>query len=358
MVCQPECGQITFRSPPALSGVYCWHFEIPAMRKLIQLFTILAAASAPAADAIIFNQQYLPGNTYHQTVTMEQDMDMDLGASRMQRNTNTAMGFSAVVAPQQEGVRTKRVTVQYDRTVMGMSDGQNKFSFDSQSPGAANAGPLAAIGLIIGHEFNVVFDEMENVTDVENIEKTLQILAGNDRSSSQIYKQIFNREAVKRMMQQSALRSPRGIVMKPGDSWPFSNDLLLPGIGKLVIRGNYIFKQMVEHKGVQCAEVTAKADINVDLQAMDKADEKNLALMQQMNLKVQEGKMDGTIFYDSAIQFPREIKMTQSILLSAKIPNGPKGEIRLPMKQTIGMTLDSFGPTKAKAPEQKPVPEE
>ena len=328
------------------------------MRKLIQLFAILVTVSAPAADAIIFNQQYQPGNTYHQTITMEQDMDMDLGASRVQRKTNMAMGFFAAVAPQEQGAKTKRVTVQYDRTVMALSDGQNKFSFDSQSPGAANAGPLAAIGLIIGHEFNVVFDEMENVTDVENIEKTLQILAGTDPSSSQIYKQIFNREAVKRMMQQSALRSPRGIAMRPGDSWPFSNDLLLPGIGKLVIRGNYTFKQMAEHKGVQCAEVTAKADINVDLQATDKADEKNLALMQQMNLKVQEGKMEGTIFYDTAIQFPREITMTQSVLLSAKIPNGPKDEIRLPMKQTIGMTLDSFGPTKTKAPELKAEPAE
>lgn len=328
------------------------------MRKLIHLLAILAAASAPAADAIIFNQQYQPGNTYHQTITMEQDMDMDLGASRVTRKTSAAMGFSAVVAPQEVGAKTKRVTVQYDRTVMGMSDGKNKFSFDSQSPGAANAGPLAAIGRIVGHEFNVIFDESDNVTEVENIEQAVQILAGTDPASSQIYRQIFNRDAIKRMMQQSPLRSPRGIAMKPGDSWPFSNDLLLPGIGKLVIRGNYTFKQMTDHNGVQCAEVTAKADINVDLRAMDKADEKKMALMQQMNLKVQEGKMDGTIFYDTAIQFPREITMTQSVLLSAKIPNGPKEEIRLPMKQTIGMTLDSFGPTKTKATEQKAGPAE
>ncbi len=325
------------------------------MRKLILLFTILAAASAPAADAIIFNQQYLPENTYHQTVTMEQDMDMDLGASRVQRKTNTAMGFTAVVAPQQEGVRTKRVTVQYDRTVMGMSDGQNKFSFDSQSPGAANAGPLAAIGRIIGHEFNVVFDEEENVLDVEKIEQTLQILAGTDPKSSQLYKQIFNRDAIKRMMQQSPLRSPRGIAMKPGDTWPFSNELPLPGIGRLVIRGNYTFKQMTERKigenSIQCAEVTAKADINVDTLVKEMAGEKAVALMQQMNLKVHEGKMEGTFYYDPAIHFPREISMTQSVVISAKIPNGPDQGMRLPMKQTIGMTLDSFGPTKKKAPE-------
>ncbi len=328
------------------------------MRKLIQFFTIFAAARALAADAIIFKQQYLPGNTYHQTITMEQDMDMDLGASRVTRKTNTAMGFSAVVAPQEQGVKTKRVTVQYDRTVMGMSDGRNKFSYDSQSPGAANAGPLAAIGRIIGHEFNVVFDEAENVTEVENIEPTLQILAGTDPASSQIYKQIFNREAIKRMMQESPLRSPRGIVMKPGDSWPFSNVLALPGIGKLVIRGNYTFKQMVEHNGVRCVEVTAKADINVDTRAEGLVDEKSMALMQQMDLKVQEGKMEGTFFYDPAIQFPREITMTQSVTLTAKIPNGPDQGVRLPMKQTVGMTLDSFGPTKKKEAGQTPEPGE
>ncbi len=328
------------------------------MRKLIHLFTIFAAAVAPAADAIIFNQQYLPGNSYHQTITMEQDMNMDLGANRVERKTNTAMGFSAVVAPQEEGVRTKRVTVQYDRTVMGMSDGQNKFSYDSQSPGAANAGPLAAVGRIIGHEFNVVFDEAENVLDVENIEQSLQILAGTDPTSAPLYKQIFNREAIKRMMQQSPLRSPRGIAMKPGDSWPFSNELLMPGIGKLVIRGDYTFKQMVEHNGVQCAEIVAKAGMTVDTVVKEMAGDLMMPLMQQMNLKVQEGKMEGTFFYDTAINFPREITMTQSVTISAKIPNGPVQEIRLPMKQTIGMTLDSFGPTKKKEAEPKPEPEE
>lgn len=335
----------------------CAHIEVPAMRKLIHLIAAFAAASAPAADAIIFNQQYLPGNSYHQTVTMEQDMDMDLGASRVQRKTNTALGFTATVAPQEEGARTKRVTVQYDRTVLGMSDGREKFSFDSQSPGAANAGPLAAIGRIIGREFNVVFDEAENVMEVENIEATLQVLAGTDPASAQIYRQIFNRDAIKRMMQQSPLRSPRGIAMRPGESWPFSNELPLPGIGKLVIRGNYTFKQMTARNGVQCAEVVAKADITVDTQVKEMTGENAAALMQMMNLKVQEGKMEGTFYYDTAINFPREITMTQSVTLSAKIPNGPAGGIRLPMKQTIGMTLDSFGPTKKKEPEQKPEEE-
>ena len=325
------------------------------MRKLIHLLTILAAASAPAADAIIFNQRYTPGNSYHQTVTMEQEMDMDLVASRVTRKTSMAMGFSAVVAPQGDS-KTKRVTVQYDRTVLSMNDGREKFSFDSQSPGAANAGALAAIGRIIGHEFNVIFDEADNVQEIENIEPSLQILAGTDPAGSQIYRQIFSRDAIKRMMQQSPLRSPGGIAMKPGESWPFSNELPLPGVGTLVIHGNYTFKQMVEREGVQCAEVVAKAEIRVETMAKTRADESGISLMRQMNLKVQEGKMEGTIFYDPLINFPRAIAMTQSVTLSAKIPNGDA--MRLPMKQTIGMTLDQFGPTPKAAPAPRPSTEE
>ncbi len=328
------------------------------MRKLIHLFTVFTAVSAPAAESLIFNQKYEPGNTYHQTITMEQDMDMDNGESRLQRKTNMAVGFSAIVAPQELGATTKRVTVQYDRTVMSSDDGREKLSFDSQSPGAAKPGPLAAIGRIIGQEFNVVFDEADNVKEIENIEPALQILAGTDPASAQIYKQIFDREAIKRMMQQSPLRSPNGLAIKLGESWPFLNEMPLPGVGRLVIRGNYTFKQMVEREGVQCAEVAAKAEISVDLVAKTKADEIVLTRMRQMNLKVQDGKMEGTIFYDPLIHFPRSISLTQSVTLTAKIPNGSGPAIRLPMKQTIGMTLDSFGPTNKKAPEQKPVPEE
>lgn len=328
------------------------------MRKLIHLFAIFAAVSAPAAEALIFNQKYEPGNTYHQTITMEQDMDMDNGESRIQRKMNMAIGFSAVVAPQELGARTKRVTVQYDRTVMSSDDGGKKYSFDSESPGAADPGPLAAVGRIIGHEFNVIFDEADNVKEIENIEPALQILAGTDPASAQIYNQIFNREAIKRMMQQSPLRSPNGLAIKLGESWPFLNEMPLPGVGRLVIRGNYTFKQMVERDGVQCAEVATKAEISVDMAANTKAEEVILTRMRQMNLKVQDGKMEGTIFYDPLIHFPRSISLTQSVTLTAKIPNGSGPAIRLPMKQTIGMKLDSFGPTNTKEPAPKPAPEE
>jgi hypothetical protein len=160
-----------------------------------------------------------------------------------------------------------------------------------------------------------------------------------------MYAQLFSKDTVKRMMEQSALRSPSGKPIKAGETWPFSNDLAMPGIGKLTVRGYYTFKKMVERDGRKLAEVDAKADIQVEVGGADA--DKNATLITQMKMKIEEGTMQGTLFYDPAINFTRDVQLTQNIVLTAQVPDGTQRTLRLPMKQTIQMTLDQFEPVTA-----------
>jgi hypothetical protein len=173
----------------------------------------------------------------------------------------------------------------------------------------------------------------------------MQRLAGGNAATAQIYTQLFKKDTVKRMMQQSALRSPPGKPVKPGEAWPFTNELEMPGIGKLVVRGFYTFKGMTERDGMQLAQVEAKADIQVEV-AVGGESSKSANLINQMKMKIEEGTMEGTLLYDPAIKFTRDVQLSQRITLSAEIPDGTRKTLRLPMKQNIKMTLDEFGPVK------------
>jgi hypothetical protein len=315
------------------------------IRPLLFVFAALVTHLC-GADGVVFQQAYKPGHTYHQTMTMKQEMEMDLGEQKMDRQVSTTMGMRAVVTPH-ENARSKRVAIKYDSVQASVSGGGQKFSFDSKAPeAAANAGPLAAYGKIVGQEFKVVFDEDENVTDVEELDATIQNLAGNDPASAQIYQQLFNKDSVKRMMQQAALRSPAGRPVTKGGSWPFAQELELPGLGKLTIRGFYTYKGDVDRQGVKCAEVKAAAEITMDTTLQAGAEDEAAIRLKQMDLKIKEGRMDGTLYYDPEIGFTRQIEVTHTITLTGKIPDGSGKAIRLPMKQTISMLLDGFSKNK------------
>src|SRR5688572_17242163 len=109
-----------------------------------------------AAQGVVFDQRYRAGHRYHQTVTTEQEMDMDLGTQKVERRMNMTMGLTALADDAADG--GKRVIIAYDRAAMSQSAGGKKYSYDSKEPNAANAGPLAVLGAIVGKEFTVIFD--------------------------------------------------------------------------------------------------------------------------------------------------------------------------------------------------------
>jgi hypothetical protein len=321
--------------------------HIPAtMRTIFSAFAFVAVLlpGLRAQDTLVFDQRYKSGHRYHQTVTTEQEMDLDLGTQKQEQRTSMTMGIAAVVADGPGGTG-KRVTITYDHAAMTQSAGGQKFSFDSKQPAAANAGPLAVLGGIVGREFKVLFDNDDKVVDVEDFEATMQRLSGGNPATAKLYTQLFNKETVKRMMEQSALRSPPGKPVKVGEAWPFSNELEMPGIGKLLVTGFYTFKGMMNREGTPLAQVAASASIQIQV-GTEPTQEKTATLISQMKMKLEEGLMEGTLLYDPAIKFTRDVRLTQRITLTAEVPDGTRKTLRLPMKQSIQMTLDDFGPVK------------
>lgn len=309
------------------------------MRSLHSLFaaSVLAVSTLQAQDSLVFNQQYKGGHRYHQTITTEQEMDMDLGYKKVEQRMSMQLGM-AVSVEDLEGAGGQRVTIAYDHTAMSQSAGGQKFSFDSKAPQAANAGPLAALGNIVGREFHVILDSDGAVKEVENYDATMQRLSAGNPNTADMYKKLFSKETVKKMMQQSQLRS--GKAVKVGESWPFTSELVMPGIGKMVVSGSYTFAGMMEAEGRKLAKVDAKADITVEVGGAD--NEKTANLINQMKMKVEEGTMNGTLLYDPAIAFTRDISITQNVTLTAEVPDGSRKSIRLPMKQRVTVKLDEF----------------
>lgn len=314
-----------------------------ALRHLILSCLLLLAARGADKEGVVFKQQYRPGHLYHQTTSMSQEMDLDLGAQRMDQRLAMSVGMESRVTPSADG-KTKLVALKYDRAVVSVNAQGQKFSYDSNTPDAANSGPLAMFGKVIGKSFNVVFNSNDEVIRVDKLDEALDKLSGADALGASMFRELFDEESVKRMLQQSVLRSPHGRTMRTGEGWPFIHQMKLPGIGKLNVKGQYTFTTMVERNGVSCAEVRAAADIVLDTSEEAGASKESETFAQQMKMKLEQGRLQGTLYYDPAIQFTRELEIEQRMTLTAKIPDGTGKVLRLPMKQVVTMKLDSFAP--------------
>jgi hypothetical protein len=157
------------------------------------------------------------------------------------------------------------------------------------------------------------------------------------------YRELFGKDAMKTIIEQSMLRPPAGRTPKPGESWPLAREITVPGLGKLTMTGSYKFVGMSDFEGHQCAEIAVDASMTnepppqavLDLQDNDQFD----TLSWQMRLKLEESSVKGTIHFDPAISFPRNTTITQSLSVKAKIPDGTADKIDMPFKQTITVKL-------------------
>ena len=131
--------------------------------------------------------------------------------------------------------------------------------------------------------------------------------------------------------------------MKPGDSWPLSQEIPMPGLGKLLVSGSYKFVKMTDFEGRPCAEIAVSATIAAErpgVAQLDQSDNDGFnTLSRQMRLKINDSTMTGTIFYDPAISFPRSLSISQALTIDAKVPDGTNNAIKMPMKQSITVKL-------------------
>ena len=109
-------------------------------------------------------------------------------------------------------------------------------------------------------------------------------------------------------------------------------------MGKVAVKGTYVFKGMTEHGGVQCAEIATDGQISLN---MDKADPSSPAgtALAQLGMKVEGGTLKGTVWFDPKLGFARDAQLTQEMSMTMKNPTDPMATLKVPIKQEISTTL-------------------
>jgi hypothetical protein len=309
-------------------------------RLLVPATALVAFAAAPlsAADAVELKQRWIPGKQYFQTLQSKQTTSMSIGAQKVEQSTMTTMEMNLAVRPHEDG-RSKRVTIKYDRVAMNMEMNGQKMGFDSAKPGEGTdpLGLSKTLGATVGKELKVVMTDADEITEIENFDEFIKNLGAPTMPGMDMSK-MFTKESMSQMLKQGALQAMPGHPVKPGDSWPFTTSVDLPQMGKVGVKGTYIFKGMTNHNGVQSAEIETDGKITMDLSNADPTTQAGQALS-QLGMKIDGGTLKGTVWFDPKLGFARDAALTQEMTMTMKNPSDPTATLTVPLKQEITTTL-------------------
>ncbi|MEZ5303875.1 MAG: DUF6263 family protein [Verrucomicrobiales bacterium] len=157
---------------------------------------------------------------------------------------------------------------------------------------------------------------------------------------------MFTEDNMKEMVRQSNLASFPEKPVSPGDSWEFSVDLPLGPMGKGSVKGTYTYVGQEEIEGSATAKIKVEGTVAMkfgegDEEPKSEEEKQMMEEMKQMGMKITESKMEGTTYFDPAIGAIRLMEMDQSFTMSMKPPGAP-GEMSIPIKQKIKMSLKAF----------------
>ncbi len=313
------------------------------MKLTLRVFSLLAVLVlglvSARAQTIEIQQHWAVGKKYFVTMQMAQQSTFAMAGKTIEQGMTMTMETSMAVSQHEDGLR-KRILLRYDRTAMEMNMSGQKISYDSAKPGEGTdpLGMGKTIGAMVGKELKLVANAKDEITDIENFDELLASFAPSAVPGFDIRK-MFDKEQLTQSMRQGALQSVPGKPVAPGDSWPFSNAVTMPQLGKVAISGNYTFQKMGERNGVPCAEITVDGKVSMDMAPTAEADPANPNPVAALQMKVTNGSIKGTLWFDPKLGVARDVQLVQEMTISMKNPLDPTATIDVPMKQTIGNTL-------------------
>jgi hypothetical protein len=211
-----------------------------------------------------------------------------------------------------------------------------KMGFDSAEP-AASGDPLnfnKTVGAMVGQELKVTFNDKDDIDSVENYDDFIQHFGaatpGFDATK------MFSRDSLTQMLKQGGLQAVPGKPISVGESWPFNNQVVLPQLGKVSVKGTYTLKGVGDHDGVRCAEIQTDGTMAMDLEEANKDEASPFGAL---GMKIMGGSIQGPIWFDPQLGFTRESHLVQGMTISMKNPADPSATITLPMKQNISVKL-------------------
>lgn len=298
---------------------------------LVALFAVARPLDA-AAQAIELQQRWITGKKYFQTMETAQQSTFEIGPQKMNQKMEMTMEMTMGVTMHEDKAR-QRVTMRYERVAMDMTMNDQKMGYDSAKPGAGTdpLGMSKMLGTMVGQELKMLIDAKGEVVAIENYEEFIAAL-GNLPVPGMDLRQMFSEEMLRQTMKGSLQAFPQQPVA-PGATWPFVHEMTMPQMGKVAVRGTYKFTGLVDRAGAKCAELATDAKLTMDLSGL--AANQGAAL----GMKMTDGTLQGTIWFDPALGMTREAVLVQDLTLSMKSPLDPAAVIVVPMKQTITMKL-------------------
>ncbi len=290
---------------------------------------VLSTTMACAQSAVTINQQWQVGKRYTQNMKMTQTTSITLGEMKMDQKMDISTDMTLAVT-KHEDPKHKRIAVKYIHMAMETDMGGQKMSFDSAKPDAAPSPMGNPLTAIVNKEFRLVTDETDKVIDFENFDE-LAKTAGADNPMAAGF---LSKDAISQTLRQGGLLALPSKPVKPGDNWPFSVEMPLPQLGKVIVKGTYTFQKTSERNGVQCMEIAFAGTLNMDAAAAG-AD----SPMAKLGMKIEKASMTGTIWFDNALGAARGSELSQDMSMLMNNPTKPGETMKLPVKQLIVTTL-------------------
>jgi hypothetical protein len=309
------------------------------MKIQLTLTTLACLTTLSFADDTISPQiVYQVGKTYHQTMTMKQDITTPGGAMHIEMLTDMSMKVT-----DGEAKGTKEVKLHYDtmklKSAMG---GREMLNFDSTDKAAADS-KTDSIGKMVGKEISLSMDPSNKITAVKGMEAL---------SDNPMVKQMFNSDSMKELMGQNTLINAPEKVSK-GESWSFSKSVPNPMLS-ISTKGKYTYKSDVEEEGHKLAVFDVAAQLSTG-DAVEEKDDKEKdknpqaaqmkQMMKAMGIKLTDGGMKGASYYDPELKFIRHAEFDTSMVMAMKSPQNGEA-IEMPTKQTISIKLVGIEDTK------------
>jgi hypothetical protein len=180
----------------------------------------------------------------------------------------------------------------------------------------------------------MVLNDKDEIASIENYDEFIQHLGPSAVPGFEPAK-MFSRDSLTQMLKQGSLQALPGKPVAVGDIWPFSNQIALPQLGKVVIAGNYTLKSVGDHDGVRCAEIQTQGIVSMDLSAV----QGDSSPVSALGMKVDDGSIKGPVWFDPVLGIARESQLVQNMTISMKNPADPSGTLTVPMKQNISVKL-------------------
>ena len=313
----------------------------PLTHFLLPLGALVALATTPvsAAEKIEIKQRWVAGKHYFMSAQTAQTSTIEVGPQKIDQSVTTTMDMSMAVRRTADG-KGKRMTLKFERVAMEMSMNGQKMGFDSAKPDAGTdpLGLAKSVGASAGKEIIVLLNDNDEIVEIENYEDFIKQVAPSPVPGMDP-KTMFSKESLGQMMKQGALQSPPGKPVAPGDSWPFVNEVSLPQLGKVAVRGTYTFKGMTQHDGAATAEILTDATLSLDFAASGADTSVQAQAIAKLGMKVTSGTLKGTIWFDPQLGMARDAQLDQEMTISMNNPTDPSATLSVPMKQHITTTL-------------------